>query len=178
MVHALHGIWRILARGGTLIDLRPLSSRYPVDAVAADTVVPLGEVDGTGMAAEDAAADAAIGEAVQRGWYVQRQESSFEFELYWDSVAEMRSFIASSKRMQHLFPSDADLENEVRRIGARPPRAIRLRCRRPTLLAVYEKATPSASTMDDLVDEARSADERRSSSRARQKKTRSSLRCT
>lgn len=140
MVHALRDLWRVLAERGTLVDLRPLSSQCPLEAVRADMVVRIGEVDGTGMTADDAAADEAIREAVDHGWFVPVRDTRFDFEFWWDSVAEMASFLEGSKRVKRVVPSYADL-GKVHRGLTVPHRApFRLRCRRPTLLAVYQKA--------------------------------------
>ena len=141
MVHALHGIWRVLAACGTLVDLRPLSSQCPIETVSADTVVQIGEVDGTGMVADDAAADDAIREAVDHGWFVPLRETRFDFEFYWDSVAEMSSFLQASKRMKQVVPSYAELEKVHRDLSAQHEAGVRLRCRRRTLLVAYEKGT-------------------------------------
>ena len=140
MVHALHGIWRVLAGRGTLVDLRPLPSECPVETVCADTVVQIGEVNGTGMVADDAAADDAIGEAIEHGWFVPLRETRFDFEFYRDSVAEMSSFLEASKRMKQVVPSYAELETLHRGLSAQYGAGVRLRCRRRTLLVAYEKA--------------------------------------
>ena len=144
MVHALHGIWRVLAACGTLVDLRPLSSQCSIETVSADTVVQIGEVDGTGMVADDAAADEAIREVVDHGWFVLRRETRFDFEFYWDSVAEMSSFLKASKRMKQVVPSYAELEQVHRDLSAQHGAGVRLRCRRRTLLVAYERGTRRA----------------------------------
>lgn len=140
MVHALHDVWRVLDDSGTLVDLRPLPSQCPIEAVGTDRTVQMGEVDATGMAMEDAAADCAMREVVEQGWFVPRRETQFEFDFYWDSVQEMASFIEASRRMKQVVPSYAHLEEVHRLLSPREPGRVRLRCRRRTLLAVYKKA--------------------------------------
>jgi hypothetical protein len=142
MVHALHGVWRVLAERATLVDLRPLPSQWAVETVSANTVVQIGEVDGTGKVADDAAADDAIREAVDHGWFVPRRETRYDFEFYWNSVAEMSSFLQASKRVRQVVPSYADLEKVHRDLSAHHGAGVRLRCRRRTILVAYEKATP------------------------------------
>lgn len=94
------------------------------------------------MAADDAAADRAIGDAVKRGWFLFRRRAQFNFDFYWDSVHEMATFMADSVRMKNVVPPVADLEKAVRGLAARAPGRTRVRCRRATMLAVYHKASP------------------------------------
>lgn len=142
MVHALRGLWRVLAEHGTLVDVRPLSSQCPVEAVSAEALVQIGEVDGTGMMADDAAADDAIRQSVDHGWFVSRRKTTFDFTFYWDSVAEMTSMLGERRRTKQVIPPSADLERAHQELSARHGGGVRLRCRTPTLLAVYEKAIP------------------------------------
>ena len=144
MVHALQGLWGVLAGGGTLVDLRPLPSQCPIEAVTAGGVVQIGEVDATGMANDDAASDRAMREVIERGWYVLLRDTRFEFEFFWNGVEEMASFIEGSKRMKQVLPAYAELEKVYRDLTARGRGGVRLRCRRPTMLTVYQKATVSA----------------------------------
>ncbi len=94
MVDALGGIWRILATGGTLVDLRPVPSKCPIELVTPDKITQVGEADASGIVADDEAADRAIGDAVERGWFLLRRRFQFNFDFYWDSVHEMATFIA------------------------------------------------------------------------------------
>lgn len=146
MVDALQEIWRALATDGTLIDLRPVPSQCPIEVVTPGTIVQVGEVDASGMAADDKAADRAIRNAVEHGWFIPRRDTRFDFDFYWDSVHEMASFIDGSRRMKQAVPSYADLEKVHRDLSARAHGTVRLRCRRRTMLAVYSKA--SIDTVD------------------------------
>jgi len=125
------------------VDLRPLSGQCPIELVSASTVVHIGEVDATGMAADDAASDRAVQDAVTQGHFLARQDSQFDFDLYWDNVQEMASFMGSSRRMKQVRPSYADLEKAYLVLSAEGPERVRLRCRRRTTLAVYRKADDS-----------------------------------
>lgn len=142
MVHALRGLWGVLAKHGTLVDVRPLSSQCPLEAVSAGRLVQIGEVNGTGMMADDAAADDAIRQSVDEGWYVPLRQTTFDFAFYWDSVVEMTSVLRERKRTKQVIPSSADLERAHQVLSAQHSGGVRLRCRMPTLLAVYEKAIP------------------------------------
>jgi hypothetical protein len=140
MVHALRALWRVLAERGTLVDVRPLSARCPLEAVSADALVQIGELDAAGMMADDAAADDAIRQSIDEGWFVSLRKTTFDFAYYWDSVAEMTSMLSGRKRTKQITPSPADLERSYEELIARHSGGIRLRCRTPMLLAVYEKA--------------------------------------
>lgn len=142
MVHALRGLERVLEEHGTLVDIRPLSSRCPLEAVSAEALVQIGEVDARGMMADDAAADDAIRQSVDYGWFVPLRKTTFDFAFYWDNVAEMASALDERRRTKQVVPSYVDLERAHRDLCARHGAGVRLRCRTPTLLAVYEKATP------------------------------------
>lgn len=94
------------------------------------------------MADDDDAADRAVGDVVERGWYKLRARTRFDFEFYWDSVQELASFISGSTRMKRIVPPATDLEKTYHDLAAREGRSARLRCRRATMLAVYEKSVP------------------------------------
>ncbi len=150
MVHALHQIWRVLAGSGILVDLRPLPGQCPIELVSPGAVVQVGEVDAIGMAADDDASDRAIQNTVTQGHFVARQDTQFDFDFYWDSVQEMASFIESSRRMKHVRPSYADCEKAHVALSAGGRERVRLRCRRRTTLAVYEKANVSIAGGDEM----------------------------
>jgi hypothetical protein len=118
MVDALGEIARVLATDGVLVDLRPVSSQCPLDFVTPEKTVRFGMADGTGMAADDSAADRAIEDAVERGWFVPRRRVQFDFDFYWDSAFR---------------------EQKLREEGS----GTRIRCRRATMLATYRKARPA-----------------------------------
>ena len=140
MVHALCETWRVLAPRGTLLDLRPLSAACPIDVLTVEDEIKVGEVDATGYSVDDAAADRAVRNVVDDGWFVPYEETRFDFEFYWNTVAEMKSFIEQSERMSRVCPSYADLERSLTDLSAAHGGKARLRCRRPTMLAVYGKA--------------------------------------
>lgn len=140
MVHALRETWRVLATGATLLDLRPLSTTCPIEVVTPAGETRVGEVDATGYASDDAAADRAVRRLVDDEWFRSRGETRFEFDFYWDTVAEMRGFMETSERMTRVSPSYADLQGTLRKLRAAEGGRGRLRCRRPTMLAVYHTA--------------------------------------
>jgi hypothetical protein len=140
MVHALHEIWRVLAGNGTLVDLRPLSCQCPIELVTPSGAVHVGEADATGMAADDDASDRAIRDIVEQGRFMPRGDTQFDFDLYWDSVRELRSFIEASPRMKHVRPPYTEMEAVYREVSAGRREGARVRCRRRTMLKAYQKA--------------------------------------
>lgn len=140
MVDALLSAWRVLAEDGILIDLRPLDSAWrPLEVVTADRAIPVGEADGSGCTAEDAAADRAAARVVEGGWFLPRTAARFEFELSWDTVEEMASFMEDSRRMRRIRPTYSELERIHRRWCAKTSGSVRLRYRRTLSLATYRK---------------------------------------
>lgn len=140
MVDALHNIWLSLSRRAILIDLRPVSGTYPIEAITPDATLQIGEVDASGMAADDAAADRAMQEAVDRGWFTLRRTEQFDFAFWWDTVPELTSFLDGSRRAKAVTPSHATLEATHRRLSAETAGPVRLRWPRRTALSSYAKA--------------------------------------
>ena len=144
MVNALRETWRVLAANGMLVDLRPLSSKCPIEVVTPKEAIQIGEVDAYGAAEDDAAADSATRQAVEDGWYAPLGDTHFLFDFYWDTVSEMASFMEGSMRMKVVTPSYSELEKISRELNTGAENRTRLRCRRSMMLAVYRKADLAA----------------------------------
>ena len=150
MVDALREIWRILSAQGILVDLRPLpSSACPVEVVTPDEVVEVGEIDASGIVADDVAADRAAAQVVQDGRYLLRKDTRFEFEFSWDTVGEMASFMEESRRMKQVTPSYAALEKVHHEWRVKAGGRVRLRYWRTMMLAVYQKSESALRTEDE-----------------------------
>ena len=94
MVHALGEIHRVLAPDGILIDLRPWGERWQIEVASASAIQETGRVtDLPGQLEGDRAANAAIQEAEQRGWFRRDHEEFFPFFYTWDTPSEMEEFI-------------------------------------------------------------------------------------
>jgi hypothetical protein len=96
MVHALEEIRRVLVPDGILIDLRPFADSWPIEVVSRRERRNVSHV--TDLApglADDAAANAALEVAEQRGWYRREEGGSFALQYYWDSPNQMQEFIES-----------------------------------------------------------------------------------
>jgi hypothetical protein len=94
MVHALGEIRRVLVPFGTLVDLRPLADRWPVEILKRDVPIETGRMQDlpTGLA-DDQAANDAIEEATRCNWYHQISEITFPLYMYWDDPDEMIAYL-------------------------------------------------------------------------------------
>ena len=93
MVHALTEIWRTLTVDGVLLDLRPYLPFRPLELVRPEDVRVLGRLDEAEFDPGDPAADDALAEVMRRGLFTLRETGSFFYSGYWDSVAELRSYL-------------------------------------------------------------------------------------
>jgi len=96
MVHALEQIWEALRPGGLLIDVRPVSARWPLEILAPSRVIRAGRIDDSPNAVDDHAADAAIRTAVRRRFFRPTARATFPFDYIWDSVAEMSEYVTAN----------------------------------------------------------------------------------
>jgi hypothetical protein len=138
MVDALRDGWRVLAEGGTLVDLRPRVAKYPLELVTADAAVHVGYTDTTSRADDDVAADAAIATALTNGWFAARAQNAFEVEIVWDSVDDLASW-AATRQSTRVSPSFEELEAIYRRTAVASGRP-RLRAWRRMILGSYKAA--------------------------------------
>jgi hypothetical protein len=93
MVHALEESWRILAPGGQLVDIRPLTSNPPLEVIYNEEISIAGQVDDSVDTPSDIAANEAAKEVVNRGIFLRQQEERFEFAYYWDKLEDMEAYI-------------------------------------------------------------------------------------
>lgn len=103
MVHALDEIRRVLAPEGVLIDLRPISDRWPVEVFSARETRETGSIADTPSAvADDTAADQAMATAETKGWFKRESETFFPIHYVWDSASEMETWIAEEWEFYEL----------------------------------------------------------------------------
>ena len=137
MVDALRESYRVLHVDGILIDLRPLSTRFPIEAVAGADAFSLGEGDGTATADDDRAADRAIHEQVRTGLLTPRRHFAFDIHFYWDTTAEMADFLRSGRVPKRVTPAYADIDAGLRAASDRAGVHTRLRATRRMIIGSY-----------------------------------------
>ena len=101
MVDALDRARRYLRTPGYLIDVHPTPEQARLEVGVGTSVVGVSIVDDvdadSGPRTRHARADAALAEAVSRGWFVVEDQAEFEFRRYADTVAEMQDHFRSWK---------------------------------------------------------------------------------
>jgi hypothetical protein len=96
MVHALKEIWRVLVPGGILLDLRPVSTGWPVEVVAGERVIRVGALDDSLAMGDDLAANRAIEQVIHDGWLIRERAGSFTYDWYWDTLDELKEHVEES----------------------------------------------------------------------------------
>ena len=110
MVHALDEIRRVLVKDGVLIDLRPLGDRWRVEVFSARETRQTGTMTDLPAGLEDdQAANEAMSEGEQRGWYLRESEKRFPIYYFWDTASEMEEWIDTE------WEGFVALEEETRR---------------------------------------------------------------
>lgn len=94
MVDALRQIHRVLVAGGILIDLRPVSDRWPVEVVSGRGVRETGRFQDLPVGLEDdGAANRAVAYAAEKKWFAREQETFFPYVYSWDTPSEMEEWL-------------------------------------------------------------------------------------
>jgi len=94
MVHALKEAQRVLTPGGLLVDLRPLLDRWPVEVASSAEQHEVGRcTDLVEPLADDAAANAAMADAIESGQWGRDLQETFPLFYYWDTPDEMREYV-------------------------------------------------------------------------------------
>ena len=136
MVHALQEIWRVLITGKYLVDLRPRSENLQVEVVAGERVMWAGAIDESAYLPDDVAADKAVAQVIQEGWFSQRCRAQFDYSMYWESLDEMKAYATEQWAKAHL--PEATLVR-CRRFMAVNPAVARVRIRRKMMIVQHRK---------------------------------------
>ena len=137
MVDALREANRVLTPPGVLIDVRPVMAPIAVEVVIANEAAWAKTIELYSAPEDNAAADAAVQHDVSRAAFVFERHIGFDFEIYCDSVAELRAYVEARKLRGAEIPYD-ELEERQRGFETQSQEA-RLRCRRPWMLSTYRK---------------------------------------
>jgi hypothetical protein len=94
MVHALNEIRRVLVTDGIMIDLRPVSDRWPIEVISVSAVRGTGHLqDLDPCIRDDEAANRSMARAEQQGWFIRQTEDFFPLIYSWDTPSEMEEWI-------------------------------------------------------------------------------------
>jgi hypothetical protein len=138
MVHALEEIRRVLVSDGTLLDLRPLGNRWPVEIVLGDSILETGRlIDMPAGLSDDQAANHAVQEATRRGWFKRNSEAIFTLYEYWDNPDEMIAYI--TERWVDFLQIGTDVQKATRDAWAVAGNGRRIRVKLNMLLSSWQK---------------------------------------
>ncbi len=97
MVHALRETRRVLAANSVLIDIRPLLDQWPIEVASQARHIDAGRAtDLKEPLEDDAAANAAMQDAVSAAMFARELQQAASFFYYWDTPKEMQSYIAEN----------------------------------------------------------------------------------
>ena len=142
MVHALNEIRRVLVKSGSLIDLRPVLDRWPIEVTSNSGNHEVGRVtDLPEPVVDDGAADQAMAEAEQHGWFVRERQDVFPFFYYWDTPKEMREYI--DKSWDDVIRIEDELWSHLGTSWATANADARVRIRLKMMITGLRKQNPS-----------------------------------
>ena len=136
MVRALRECWRVLRRGGSLLDLRPIAAMVPVESMGTDGVTRIGEVDGLLGSSADQAAEGALQTVVSERRFVHLGTTRFHLDSYWDTMSQFFDHLA--KLGQSVQPPAPDVASRWIEDWERSPDTI-LRTQERMQLAAYTR---------------------------------------
>jgi hypothetical protein len=138
MVHALEEIRRVLSPVGSLLDLRPLADRWPVEVVRDDGPLEIGRLTDLPIGlGDDLAANTALEEAARLGWFKLKSEITFPLYTYWDNPDEMIRYV--SERWADFVQLGDNIQKATRTAWAAAGTNRRVRLRLKMLLAHLQK---------------------------------------
>jgi hypothetical protein len=140
MVHALSEIRRVLVNGGILIDLRPLLDSWPIEVTSHAGNHAAGRAtDLSGPLSDDEAANQAVLEAGQRGWFLHEQSDLFSFFYYWDTPNEMQEYI--DETWNDVIRIEEDQWNHLKSLWATADADARVRLSLKMMITILRKST-------------------------------------
>jgi len=135
MVHALSEARRALKPGGRLIDLRPTMRNRRVELLLPDARLFIGEIDSSGTFPDHVSADQALDMAIAAGDFAAEHQTTFELVTDFDTVADLREFVASAR--QTVMPDSIPAQIET--LTTDPSSDFIIRSRREMLIARYRR---------------------------------------
>ena len=137
MVHALEESWRVLAPGGQLVDIRPLTSNPPLEVIFNEEISIAGQVDDSADLPDDIAANQAVTEVITRGIYLKQQEERFDYAFYWEKLEDLEAYIEDQWSDWVILPQE--VSRKARRLTNEYAKNVRYRIRVDMLISRYGK---------------------------------------
>lgn len=138
MVHALGEIHRVLVPDGTLIDLRPLADRWPIEVFSARETRQTGHVTDLPLGLEDdEAANQAMREAEAKGWFLREREEFFPLHYVWDTASDMEKWV--DEEWTDFIGLDEEARRATRSAWALGDADSRVRVKAKMLIARWKK---------------------------------------
>lgn len=106
MVHALETVHGLLAPGGRVIDIHPLTDRAEIDVRAGDAVIPAGRLRESNGGIEYVNAERALAAVIQSGLFALAGERTSSYVHHARSLAELREHLARTRK-------DAIIDDDV-----------------------------------------------------------------
>jgi len=138
MVHALQEIGRVLVTEGHIVDLRPITDRWPIEISSEQNIRQLGRLlDLPAALADDAAANEAISQVSQAGWLVLKKQEIFDFFYYWDTPEEMLEYI--QEEWDDFISVPKHVQAKIQKFWVNSEPGWRIRIRIKMLIALWKK---------------------------------------
>jgi hypothetical protein len=84
----------VLAPGGILIDLRPITDKWEIEVFSARETRQTGHVTELPLGVEDdEAADQAMKNAESNGWFRREDGTFFQLHYVWDTASDMEKWV-------------------------------------------------------------------------------------
>lgn len=140
MVHALQEAHRVLKPDGILIDLRPAPAHRQLGLGEGRQWRLVGSLHE--ILDDDYAADAAIAQMAQEGYFRPEKSMRFRLDRVMDTMDDIREFIADFDERRHL-PTHAPLLDHLEIQRARLRKPAKITVRGPMKLGVLRKLEPA-----------------------------------
>ena len=121
---------------GTLIDLRPVLDRWPIEIASNSESREAGRATDLSSALEDDdAANQAMAKASQKGWFQLERGQVFPFFYYWDTPKEMQEYL--DETWDDVIRIEEDLWLKLRSLWATSNADARVRIRVKMSIATW-----------------------------------------